>query len=303
MFVIIRKMRILTAVLLLCSISTFAQIKGVVKDSLTGQPIPYVNISVENENIGSTSEENGSFSLPNSKTNNRIVFSSIGYFTKVISNDQAQMVFLKPKTVELNEVFIDRPKGMIEKRIENSKKGSGFHVSGKDNWINTKFFPFDSSYNETEFIKKVTLTTRSMVNGAKFKLHFFKPDSKGFPGEELTSEEVIISVRKGNRKNNLDVSKFNIKFPETGIFVGYEVLLIETNKYTFDYFDSITQKKTNIIYFAPDFEINLSDEERTFVFSGGVWHKRKRLHDQETEKLEKYNNKVLEPNISLLLSN
>ncbi len=35
--------------LFLSSISLSAQTKGVVKDSLTGKPIPYVNIWVENE--------------------------------------------------------------------------------------------------------------------------------------------------------------------------------------------------------------------------------------------------------------
>ena len=49
--------------LLLISFSLSAQIKGVVKDSISGKPIAYVNIWVENENIGTTSEENGSFSL------------------------------------------------------------------------------------------------------------------------------------------------------------------------------------------------------------------------------------------------
>ena len=44
-------------VLILISQFTFSQIRGVVKDSLTGNPIPYVNIWVENENIGTTSEE------------------------------------------------------------------------------------------------------------------------------------------------------------------------------------------------------------------------------------------------------
>lgn len=38
--------------LILISGSLSAQIKGVVKDSLTGNSIPYVNIWVENGNIG-----------------------------------------------------------------------------------------------------------------------------------------------------------------------------------------------------------------------------------------------------------
>ena len=55
--------------LILISGSLSAQIKGVVKDSLTGNPIPYVNIWVENKNIGTTSEENGSFSIDLKKLN------------------------------------------------------------------------------------------------------------------------------------------------------------------------------------------------------------------------------------------
>jgi len=49
-----KKVKYIT-LLLLISVSAWAQISGVVKDSITKQPIPYVNISVENENKGTTS--------------------------------------------------------------------------------------------------------------------------------------------------------------------------------------------------------------------------------------------------------
>ena len=55
-----------------------AQIRGVVKDSLTGTPIPYVSIWVENETIGTTSEEDGTFSL-NTTPNKVLIFSALGY--------------------------------------------------------------------------------------------------------------------------------------------------------------------------------------------------------------------------------
>ena len=48
--------------LLLINFYVSAQTKGVVVDE-SGKPIPYVNIWVENENIGTTSEENGEFSI------------------------------------------------------------------------------------------------------------------------------------------------------------------------------------------------------------------------------------------------
>ena len=44
-----------------CSLS--AQIRGVVKDSISGEPIPFVNIWVENETVGTTSEADGTFFL------------------------------------------------------------------------------------------------------------------------------------------------------------------------------------------------------------------------------------------------
>jgi CarboxypepD_reg-like domain len=61
--------------LLLISFSISAQIKGVVKDSISGKPIPYVNILVENENIGTTSEENGEFVIYPSEKSKRLYFS------------------------------------------------------------------------------------------------------------------------------------------------------------------------------------------------------------------------------------
>ena len=51
----------------LISFSLSAQIRGVVKDSISGEPIPYVNIWVENETIGTTSEADGTFFLEASK--------------------------------------------------------------------------------------------------------------------------------------------------------------------------------------------------------------------------------------------
>ena len=62
--------------LVLVTFSLSAQIKGIVKDSLTGKPIPYVNIWVQNENIGSTSEENGTFFINTTEKRKKLIFST-----------------------------------------------------------------------------------------------------------------------------------------------------------------------------------------------------------------------------------
>jgi hypothetical protein len=88
--------------------SLSAQIKGVVKDSISGEPIPYVNIWVENEAIGTTSETDGSFTLE-IKGEKILVFSALGYETKRITSN-IQTVVLKPKVMELKEVIVEQPK-------------------------------------------------------------------------------------------------------------------------------------------------------------------------------------------------
>ncbi len=75
----------------------FSQIRGVVKDSISGEPIPFVNIWVENETIGTTSETNCSFSL-DLKEEKVLVFSALGYEVKKASS-KTDIILLKPKVL------------------------------------------------------------------------------------------------------------------------------------------------------------------------------------------------------------
>ena len=73
----------LWVIFLLMSFYVSAQTKGVVVDE-SGKPIPYVNIWVENENIGTTSEENGEFSIAAS-ANKNLIFSILGFDKRIIT--------------------------------------------------------------------------------------------------------------------------------------------------------------------------------------------------------------------------
>ena len=85
--------KILILIFFIVSQIAFSQIKGVVKDSISGEPISYVNIWVENETIGTTSEADGSFSL-DVKEEKVLVFSALGYETKKISSKE-ETIYLK----------------------------------------------------------------------------------------------------------------------------------------------------------------------------------------------------------------
>lgn len=64
---------------LLFSLSLSAQIKGVVKDSISGKQIPFVSVWSENQNIGTTSEDDGTFTINTDETSKRLVFSALGF--------------------------------------------------------------------------------------------------------------------------------------------------------------------------------------------------------------------------------
>ncbi|WP_052201452.1 carboxypeptidase-like regulatory domain-containing protein [Flavobacterium psychrophilum] len=89
-----------TLLLFLVSFSITAQIKGVVKDSISGKPIPYVNIWVQNENIGTTSEENGEFTISSTDKNKNLIFSALGFEKK--NHERIKIYFSKFETNALS---------------------------------------------------------------------------------------------------------------------------------------------------------------------------------------------------------
>jgi len=107
----------ITLILLLFASLLSAQTKGVVKDSITGQPIPYVSIWVENENIGTTSEENGTFSINTTSKSKTLIFSALGFKTKNVSVSKAAAVHLSPTSYQIEEVTPMNIKGTLWREI------------------------------------------------------------------------------------------------------------------------------------------------------------------------------------------
>ncbi|EAZ96811.1 hypothetical protein FBBAL38_05290 [Flavobacteria bacterium BAL38] len=279
------------------SFSLTAQIRGVVKDSISGEPIPYVNIWVENETIGITSETNGSFSL-DIKEEKLLVFSALGYEIKKASS-KSEVILLKPKVFELNEVVISIPKKTKELEIGDSKKIQHSQLSGDKPWIYGKLFKFEEKYNETPFLKKIIFYSNSKIKNAKLKIRIYNfKDS--IPNEDILYEEVIVSVKKGMQKNTVDLSKHAILFPKEGVVIGLEWMIIEENKYLFEYKDTKSKKTNSFVTYAPSLVINYTEEENSFHFSGGKWRKRSRAISNSGRE---WDGKIMTPAINLILTN
>ncbi len=292
----IEKRLFLLLVFITCSVS--AQIKGVVKDSLTGKPIPYVNIWVENENIGSTSEENGTFSINTTAKGKRLIFSTLGYEKKIIKASETLEVNLKLTAYSLNEVVISKSIGT--KSIEIGKTNNEIYQAF-DNGpkIDTKYFPYKTSYNKTKYLKQVTIYTDSRIENAIIKIHFYEVAPNGSPGEELLDKDFVVTVKKGTRINRFDLTEFNLKFPKTGLFIGFEKLMIENNKTEKTITDSNTNKSQTQKTYFPFVLYNYVEREFLYTFSGGKWNRQTNLNENgSTGKMM-----INEPVISLILSN
>ena len=87
---------------------------GIVRDSISGEPLSYVSVLFDNSTIGAMTDDNGAFTIQNDKGLTKLVISSLGYDTKAIDlkvntrNDLLE-IELKPTTFEISEVVV-KPK-------------------------------------------------------------------------------------------------------------------------------------------------------------------------------------------------
>jgi hypothetical protein len=281
---------------ILFSLSISAQTKGVVVDE-SGKPIPYVNIWVENENIGTTSEENGEFSIAGS-ANKNLIFSILGFEKKVLKASETSNVIMKAASFQLDEVVIARH--FETKKIEiGTINNSVLEAFDNGPRIDVKFFPYEAAYKKTKFIKKVSILTDSRIDNATVKIHFYKADANGFPGEELLTRDYIVTIQKGVVRNGFDLTDLNLKMPKTGLFIGFEKLLISKNKLEKTIVNSNTQKTSIQVIYYPLVLYNYVERDYLFTFSGGKWSRQTSdKHQGSSGKI-----KVYEPAINLVLTN
>lgn len=270
-------------VLILIHSFVSAQIRGVVKDSLNGKPIPYVSIWVENETIGTTSEEDGTFFI-NAAENKILIFSSLGY-EKVRQRLSAKKeVLLVPKTVAIEEIIIQPRKGTKTREIGETENTLSEAFDSAPS-IDLKYFPYSEAYKKTPYLKKVVMYTDSRIPSATLKLHFYSVDAQGNPGAELLTDEYRVSVKQGVGKSSFNITELGLAMPKNGIYVGFEKLMIEDNR-------------SNGGRFYPLVLYNRLPKDFEFVYTGGKWQKKTLRSDLSSEVKKAY-----EPAINLILTN
>jgi hypothetical protein len=206
------------------------RLTGKVLDLNTRQPVPYANIGLFEKNLGTLSDEDGSFELiiPSRYRNDTVLFSSIGYkrhgvaVNILLAQSGANDILLTPEIIMLKDVTVTYKK---------SKKQRLGWMGGKDGVL-----PLDTlqgggavallveSPGTASYVEK--LQVRLMYNSKdtlQFRLHFYAYDAaRDAPGAELLQKEIILkeTSRFGWLRYNLE--EHDIRIYEKKFFVGFE---------------------------------------------------------------------------------
>jgi len=259
----------------------FAQIEisGRIANKTDNEPIPYANIWISGTNIGTTSSNVGLFSITIDSLylDKSLIISSIGFRDTVIQIKENQLtISLTPKTYEISEIIVSPRKKQIKIVNDLSEtKINGGIMNDTTPQIVGLYFPYKPEYSEFQCIKSVIIYSRDLKKG-KFNLRVYSFDTINCkPIEELVHRNIIVESKTsifGKAKPvEVNLDSFNIIFPQSGLFVGAEWLIIPENRYkvSFNYPDE--KKKVIRTLYAPNLAATIDSVGFMYMYNKGVW--------------------------------
>ena len=92
----------------------FRSITGIVTDSVTNEPLPYVSVFLKGPQVGVTTDDEGRFSIKTSSAFSKIIFTSLGYRGKEISVKRGGTRTLEVKLVPSTYTVIEVDEQIIK---------------------------------------------------------------------------------------------------------------------------------------------------------------------------------------------
>ncbi len=162
---------------LLASIGASAQIKGVITDSLTHEPLMYITVQYEGKGVGGISNAKGEYQVETRKGWDELTFSAVGYVTKKVKfapGTKVLNVKMQSDDIILSEVVVKPQKerysrknnpavDFMRKVIENKK---ALKLEENDYYQYQKYEKMKMSIND--------VTPEKMEKGIYKKFSFFK---------------------------------------------------------------------------------------------------------------------------------
>ena len=193
----------------------FAQIHGKVIDANTGEPISFLNVFYDGKGVGTTTDDNGEFTITAHVGWNKLTFSAVGYQTQDVQvSSNTRHLEVKMVSFELAEVIV-KPKRERYSRKNNPAVDFMRRVidSKKVNDLSNNDY-FSYNYYERLTLAKNNITADTLKNNSWFqKYPFFREQVEYSPeiGKNIlpisVNEKVTQKVFRKNPHSEKDIVK------------------------------------------------------------------------------------------------
>lgn len=197
-----------------CSLNA-QSIFGVVVDANSKKPLPYVNIGVPNQRLGTVSDINGAFSidLKEAMEHDSICFSMIGYkngcylFTE--NTKDSLRISLEETAVQLQEMVV-KPKTytriILGNKTESKAMAGGFASNNLGSEVGIVIKPKDSP----TFLEKFNFfIVKNEYDSLFFRLNLYALED-GEPSENLLQKNIFITTIVKEGKVSIDLTPYNL---------------------------------------------------------------------------------------------
>ncbi len=248
-----------------------AQIKGVILDKDTKEPLPFSSIGLKNEQIGALSNEHGQFIVPAPSKNDddSLIVVALGYARRAVLVKRGVAVpnltiEVPKRAVELSNVVVKAGKIKnlgLGSRTDNPGEGMIQGLPGSQ----YAFFVKNDKNKRLGSVRTVSFYIGE--NGfprEPFRVRIYKADGNyNAPNTDLLTENVVVSAPQGGQWYTVDLTPYNIMAPEEGFFVAMEWVVSGDKFFATNFMDDYTPYGQIM---RPTFEFK---ESRTWNYSMG----------------------------------
>ncbi len=225
-----------------------AEIKGVIVDKDTKEPLPFTSIGLKNEQIGALSNEHGQFVVPapTQNTADSLVVVALGYGRRAVLVKRG--VAVASLTIELPKRAVALANVTVKAgKIKNLGLGSRADNPGEgmiQGLPGSQYAFFVKNDKKKRLGNVRTVSFYIGENGfprEPFRVRLYKADGNyNAPNTDLLTENVVVSAPQGGQWYTVDLTPYNIIAPEEGFFVAMEWVVSGDKFFTTNFMDDYT---------------------------------------------------------------
>ena len=205
-------------------------IDGQIIDAQTKEPLPYVNIGLVDQNVGTVSDDQGFFEFevnPTQFDQAVLRFSMIGFETKEYSlidylNQELFFISMTEEVMALDEVMVSTKRTKFETKVLGNKTTSKIiYASFTTNLLGNEMGFIVRQRKRPMILKKFNISiVENDFIPLRFRLNFYKLEN-GLPSSTLLKENIIIETDVSSGVVTKDLSPYEIVIDED-FFVAIE---------------------------------------------------------------------------------